>query len=124
MISRSVRLILAVVFCLQSSLAIAQCLRLATPAQHQHFPVEICTADGVVTVDLAGPADGPAQHDRQHAGFCAVCHVLPQILLPTPAEIPAPRVALIAQPSPPIQASAPLGASAPPYHPTGPPIFF
>ena len=120
-IKRSVRLILALVLCLQSGLAMAHCLRMAAPAGHQPFQVEICTADGIVLLDLADPEDGPGTHDSQHAGFCLVCHALPDVALPAPAELPAPRVTLMAMPPLPIHASAPLGARAPPYRPTGPP---
>lgn len=120
-IKRSVRLILALVLCLQSGLAMAHCLRMAAPAGHQPFHVEICTADGIVLLDLADSEDGPTHHDGPRSGFCLVCHGLPHVALPVPAELPAPRVTLIARPPLPLHASAPLGARAPPYHPTGPP---
>jgi hypothetical protein len=115
-------LILALVLCLQSGLAVAQCLRMATPAEHHPFPVAICTADGIVILDLAEPEDGQARHEGQHAGFCLVCHALPDIALPAPADIPAPPATLAARAPLPLHASAPRAARAPPYHPTGPPI--
>ncbi|MFN7309086.1 MAG: DUF2946 family protein [Alphaproteobacteria bacterium] len=118
---RPLRLILALVLCLQSGLAMAHCLRMAAPAGHQPFHVEICTVDGIVTLDLAEPGDGQGQHDGQQAGFCLVCHGLPHVALPAPTELPAPHVTLIVLPPLPLHASAPLGARAPPYEPTGPP---
>lgn len=118
---RQLRLLLALVLCLQSGLAMAHCLRMAAPAGHQPFHVEICTAEGIVTLDLAVPGEGQGQHDGQHAGFCLVCHGLPHVALPAPAELPVPHVTLIALPPLPLHASAPLGARAPPYEPTGPP---
>jgi hypothetical protein len=120
-VMRQLRLLLALALCLQSGLAMAHCLRLVASAQHQPFHVEICTPDGPVTLDLAVPEDGQDRHDSQHAGICLVCHGLPQAVLPAPAEFPAPSVALMALPPVPMHPAAPLGARAPPYHPTGPP---
>ena len=107
----------------QGSLAAAQCLRMAAAPQHAPFPVEICTAEGLVVMDLGGGGghEAPAGHD--HAGFCLACHGLPQSVLPEPASVPlraeAPAAAVFAVPP-----GAPLpGARAPPYAPRGPPAF-
>jgi hypothetical protein len=100
---------------------VAHCLRLAAPAGHHPFLVDLCTVDGVVQVDMSDPADSPAPHDAQAAGFCLSCHALPQVMLPAPIDLPAPRLAfhrIEAPPAPPVPA---LGARAPPYRPTGPP---
>jgi hypothetical protein len=119
--TRPLRLILALVLCLQGSLAMGNCLRLAAAVEHQPFQIEICTADGIVTMALADHDGGDGHHDDQHGGFCGVCHALPHVTLPQPAELPAPHVTLMVLPPLPLHASAPLGARAPPYEPTGPP---
>ncbi|WP_431282269.1 DUF2946 family protein [Humitalea sp. 24SJ18S-53] len=117
---RQFRFILALVLCLQSSLAMAHCLRLTTA--DQPFHVEICTAEGLMLIDLAEPQDGERHSDRAFAGFCLACHGLPGIALPAVAEVPAPRMTPILLPPLARQTAPPLGARAPPYHPTGPPI--
>lgn len=118
---RSLVWLFALVLCLQSSLAMAHCLRLASPVTSHGFLVEICTVDGLVTMDLAEPGDAPAGHAGQDGVFCVSCHALPNVVLPAPAELPAPRLLIVRQvalPAPPVPA---LGARAPPYRPTGPP---
>lgn len=120
---RSLTWIFALVLCLQSSLGMAHCLRLAAPAGHQPFLVDLCTVDGVIQVDMSDPADAPARHDAQVAGFCLSCHALPQVLLPAPIDLPAPRLAFLRLDAPPASPVPALGARAPPYHPTGPPSF-
>ncbi|WP_431282547.1 hypothetical protein ACQW02_24570 [Humitalea sp. 24SJ18S-53] len=113
-------ILLALALCLQSSLAMAHCLRLT--AADQPFHVEICTAEGLVLLDLAEPQDTERHQDRAFAGFCLACHGLPGIALPAVAEVPGPRMAPILLPPLPRLVAAPLGARAPPYPPTGPPI--
>jgi cytochrome c553 len=116
---RALRLVLALVLCLQSSLALAHCLRVAVPAPHQPFHVEICTPDGVITLDLADREEAPAEHE--YAGFCIACHGAAQASLPAPPELPLPTLRRLAPPPLPLHAAAPLSARAPPYKPTGPP---
>ena len=118
---RSLIWVFALVLCLQSSLAMAHCLRLAAPAGHQPFMVDLCTVDGVIQVDMSDPADAPENHAAQHGGFCLSCHALPQVLLPAPIDLPAPRIAFLREVAPPAPPVPALGARAPPYRPTGPP---
>lgn len=118
----ALRLLLALVLCVQSSLAMAHCLRLVEPAPHQPFQVEICTPDGIILVDMGGPAP---EHDHQsdHAGFCMACHGMAQAVLPTPPSLTLPGLPYTLQAPLPLHAAAPLVARAPPYRPTGPPTF-
>lgn len=107
----------------QGSMAAAQCLRMAAAPQHAPFPVEICTAEGLVVMDLGGGAEHEAPGGHDHAGFCLACHGLPQTVLPEPAAVPlrvqAPAAAAFVAPP-----AAPLpGARAPPYAQRGPPAF-
>ena len=83
-------MVFALVLCLQSGLAMAHCLRMASPAGHQAFHVEICTPEGIITVDL-GANDSPqgaSDHGEDHAGFCLACHGAPQATLPSPPGLP------------------------------------
>jgi hypothetical protein len=119
---RLLRVALALVLCLQSTLALAHCLRAVAAPAHAAFHVEICTAEGILVVDLGGAAEGgEAPAGTDHAGFCLACHGLPQLLLPQVpvATLPA------ARPAPPPFAAAralpPLGARAPPYASRAPP---
>jgi hypothetical protein len=106
----------------QSALAAAHCLRLAAAPQHSAFHVEICTADGIVLMDLGGAdQDVPAGHD--HAGFCLACHGLPQMVLAEPAGVPLPASRPTAAPRATPEALPPLGARAPPYASRAPPTF-
>lgn len=123
--TRLSRLLLALVLCLQSGLAMAQCLRMAAPTGGAGLHLEICTAEGLVTIalpgDLADGQDGKADTPASRGIFCPVCHGLPQVDLPPPVELPAPRLAAA-----PVAWLAPapvpaLGGRAPPYRPTGPP---
>ena len=118
---RLLRLLIALVLCLQSSLAAAHCLRMAGASQHKPFHVEICTADGIVVMDLGGAGDQDAPHGHDHAGFCLACPGLPQVLLPDPPAVPMPTERAIAAPQARPEARLPLGARAPPYQPRGPP---
>jgi len=120
---RHLRLLLALVLCLQSSLAAAHCLRLATPPQHAAFHVEICTAAGIVTMDLGG-ADHEAPAGHASPGFCVACHGLPKAALPEPSATPHPagRPFATARHAAPV-AAPPLGARAPPYISRAPPAF-
>jgi hypothetical protein len=118
---RLLRLLLALVLCLQSSLAAAHCLRMASAPQHKAFHVEICTADGIVVMDLGGASDQDAPHDHHQAGFCLACHGLPQVVLPEPPAVPMPAERIVAAPHARPEATLPLGARAPPYQPRGPP---
>ncbi|MBS7792323.1 hypothetical protein KTR66_20190 [Roseococcus sp. SDR] len=115
--------VLALVLCLQSGLALAHCLRMGNPAGHQPFPVEICTAEGLVKIDLGDAQDGEGERQGAPAAFCLACHGLPQITLPAPTDVAAPLVAFTARPPSAAADAAPLGARAPPYRPTGPPRF-
>lgn len=118
--SRRLLVLLALALCLQSSLALAHCLRLATPAPHRAFLVDLCTGDGVVTMDMGGPGE-EAPAGAGAAAFCLACHGPATALLPEPALVPLPAMAGTAPPAwvPP---SVPaIGARAPPYRPTGPP---
>lgn len=120
--ARLLRLLLALVLCLQSGLAAAHCLRMAGAPSHQAFHVEICTADGIVLMDLGGTdQDTPAGHD--HAGFCLACHGLPQMVLAEPTSVPLPASRPAAAPEATPEALAPLGARAPPYASRAPPAF-
>jgi hypothetical protein len=116
---RLLRLFFALVLCLQSGLAMAHCLRMASPAGHVAFHVEICTPEGIVTVDL-GADEAPVPGD-DHAGFCLTCHGAPQAALLAPPGLPLPAASLLAPPPLPRHAAAPPGARAPPDQPTGPP---
>lgn len=126
--ARLLRLLLALLLCLQSGLAAAHCLRLAAPqlpspaAQHAPFQLEICTADGLAVSDLGGTDHGaPVGHD--HAGFCLACHGLPQIVLPAPVAVPLPLARPVAAPQAAADAVPPHGARAPPYSCRAPPAF-
>jgi len=119
---RLLRLLLALVLCLQSSLAAAHCLRMASTPQHKAFHVEICTADGIVVMDLGGAGDQDAPPGHDHAGFCLACHGLPQVLLSDLPSVPMPTERAVAAPHARPEATLPLGARAPPYQPRGPPI--
>lgn len=118
---RPLRLILALVLVLQSSLALAHCLRAAPAGAHHAFLVEVCSAEGTMVVDLGGGADHGTPHDTEHGGFCPGCHGLPQLALPPPAGLVLPFLPQASLPPLPAQAALPPGARAPPYHPTGPP---
>jgi hypothetical protein len=119
---RLLRLFFALVLCLQSGLAMAHCLRMASPAGHHAFHVEICTPEGIVTVDLGAEGSGETGgHGEDHAGFCLACHGAPQATLPSPPGLPVPLATSFALPPLPLHAAAPLSARAPPYSPTGPP---
>jgi hypothetical protein len=113
------RLLLALALCLQSSLAMAHCLRLTggdTP-----FHVTICTAEGLVQVDLGG-GDAAPQGDAQHAvPPCPFCQAPAQFVLDDPPSLPLPRLVALAVEAPPALAAPPPPARAPPYRPTGPP---
>lgn len=117
------RLLLALVLCLQSSLAAAHCLRLATAPQHTAFHVEICTADGIVVMDLGGAADHQMPSGHEHSGFCVACHGLPQAVLPEPPAVPIPAERPVATRHAAPEAAPPLGARAPPYISRAPPAF-
>jgi len=120
--ARPLRLLLALVLCLQSGLAAAHCLRIAGAPPHQAFHVEICTSEGIVLMDLGGAdQDVPAGHD--HAGFCLACHGLPQMVLAEPANVPLPASRRAAAPQATPEALPPLGARAPPYASRAPPAF-
>ena len=120
--ARLLRLLLALVLCLQSGLAAAHCLRLAAAPAHKAFHVEICTSEGIVLVDLGGAGhDVPSGHD--HAGFCLACHGLPQMVLAEPTSVPLPVSRPAAAPQATPEALPPLGARAPPYASRAPPTF-
>lgn len=113
---------LALVLFGQSALAAAHCLRLAAAPQHTGFHVEICTAEGIVRMDLGGSdQDTPAGHD--HSGFCLACHGLPQMVLAEPVGVPLPASRPAAAPQAKPEARPPLGARAPPYTSRAPPAF-
>jgi hypothetical protein len=110
------RLLLAALLCLQSSLAAAHCL-LARGAHHA-FPVEICTAEGKLLLDLGGPVE---KEGAAEAGGCLACHALAQLVLPGPAVLAAPAGALPLRLMPSAEAGLPPGARAPPYASRAPP---
>ena len=121
-LGRTVRLLLALALWLQSGLAMTHCVRLAAGASgHASFPVEICTADGLVVMDMAAADDADGNAPQAHAGFCLACHGLPNAVLPEPAGVtepmPVPSAAVFIALAP----ALPLGARAPPYAPRGPP---
>ena len=120
--SRALRLILALAFCLQSGLAMAHCVRLASPTQGQSQPFRmvICTSDGLVTMDMS-EADGPDRPAQAMPDLCLACHVLPVAELPAPLEVTAPALVPVGVLADLPATLPPLGARAPPYRPTGPP---
>lgn len=118
---RALTLGLALVLCLQSGLAMAHCLRMTATLGHQPFKVEICTAEGLVALDLGGTPDGEGHGGEEHAGFCLICNGVPPLALPAPSEVAAPLVIGTVQLAGPGLSLLPLGARAPPYRPTGPP---
>lgn len=115
--------VLALVLFGQSASAAAHCLRRAAAPQPQSaFHVEICTADGIVLMDLGGAdQDAPSGHD--HAGFCLACHGLPQMVLTEPASVPLPLSRPAAAPQATPEVLPPVGARAPPYASRAPPAF-
>jgi hypothetical protein len=119
--ARLLRVLLALVLCLQSGLAAAHCLRFAAAPAHQAFHVEICTSEGIMLMDLGGTSDQDAPFGHDHAGFCLACHGLPQMVLPEPASVPLPVSGLTAAPQATPEALPPLGARAPPYASRAPP---
>lgn len=121
--ARLLRLLLALVLCLQSGLAAAHCLRLAAAPAHKAFHVEICTSEGIVLMDLGGTSDQDAPSGHDHAGFCLACHGLPQLVLAEPASVPLPVSRPAAAPQATPEALPPLGARAPPYASRAPPAF-
>jgi len=121
--ARTLRLILALTFCLQSGLAMSHCARLAVQDRQGALQLVICTSDGLVTMDMFDPdQDGRDRPQQAVSDFCIACHVLPGVDLPTPVELPAPRLILAEAPSVSRISALPRGARAPPYRPTGPPI--
>jgi hypothetical protein len=120
---RLLRVLLALVLCLQSGLAAAHCLRLAAAPAHQALHVEICTAEGIVLMDLGGTSDQDAPSGHDHAGFCLACHGLPQMVLAEPASVPLPVSRPVAAPQATPEALPPFGARAPPYISRAPPAF-
>jgi cytochrome c553 len=120
---RLLRVLLALVLCLQSGLAAAQCLRLAAAPAHKAFHVEICTSEGIVLMDLGGTSDQDAPSGHDHAGFCLACHGLPETVLPEPASVPLPVSRPVAAPRAASKATPPVGARAAPYAPRAPPTF-
>jgi hypothetical protein len=121
--ARLLRLLLALVLCLQSGLAAAHCLRFAAAPAHQALHVEICTAEGIVLMDLGGTSDQDAPFGHDHAGFCLACHGLPQLVLAEPASVPLPVSGLTAAPQATPEALPPLSARATPYASRAPPVF-
>ncbi|MGX9964146.1 DUF2946 family protein [Roseomonas sp. F4] len=122
--ARTLRLIFALVFCLQSGLAMAHCARLAVqgPAMPGALQMVICTSDGLVTMDMSDPdQDGRGTPQQAVSDFCLACHVLPSADLAPPVEVPAPRLIAVDVPGVSRSSVLPLGARAPPYRPTGPP---
>jgi hypothetical protein len=120
---RLLRVLLALVLCLQSGLATAHCLRLAAAPAHKAFHVEICTSEGIMLMDLGDTSDQDAPSGHGHAGFCLACHALPQMVLAKPASVPLPVSRLAAAPQATPEATPPLGARAPPYASRAPPAF-
>ncbi|WP_137179650.1 DUF2946 family protein [Roseomonas sp. AR75] len=113
------RLLIALALCLQSSLAMAHCLVLARASAS--FEVLICTADGLVSVDL-GHHDGTTDHDHADGPVtCPACLAPAQFVLAAPPELPLPQVLPAPVPELRIVAAPPPPARAPPYRPTGPP---
>jgi hypothetical protein len=121
--ARLLRVLLALVLCLQSGLAAAHCLRFAAAPAHQAFHVEICTSEGIMLMDLGGTSDQDAPFGHDHAGFCLACHGLPQLVLAEPASVPLPVSGLTAAPQATPEALPPLGARATPYASRAPPAF-
>ena len=104
----------------QSALAVAHCLRLAATPQPTALHVEICTADGIVLMDLGGAdQDAPAGHD--HAGFCLACHGVPQMVMSEPVGVPLRAEGVVAAEPIAREMVLDLGARAPPYSTRAPP---
>lgn len=111
--------VLAAVLLLQTLLVPALCL--AAVGGTGGLAIEICTADGLLTVRQA--ADDAAGHEEAgHGGACLVCHALPQgaalaaPALPGPAWIGLAVTAAVAESAAPPHSirGPPSGARAPP----------
>jgi hypothetical protein len=120
---RVLRVLLALVLCLQSGLAAAHCLRLAVAPAHEAFHVEVCTSEGIVLMDLGGTSDQDAPVGQDHAGFCLACHGLPQMVLTEPASVLLPVSRPVAAPRAIPEATPPPGAPGLPYASRAPPAF-
>lgn len=116
--------LLALLFCMQSSLALAHCgrLRMAMPAEAGAFLVVICTSQGLVTVDMSSPGDRDEAPQQAKSDLCLACHVMPSIDLPAPIAIATPLALPVEARFVQRHAALPSGARSPPYHPTGPPL--
>lgn len=117
--SRLLRLLVAMVLCLQSGLAMAHCLRLT--AAQEAFRLVVCTPNGLVDIDAPTDPDGPAKGKAAQAGFCLACHVLPDMVLPGPVIMALPVPLPTAGPLLAWDDAALPQTRAPPYVSTGPP---
>ena len=112
--------LIATLLLVQTVLAPALCLAHAASVG---LATVICSPDGDRTVHL-GPGGEELPAPEAHGGFCLACHALPQADLPAapmlsaPAELYSPIVWLAAG-----DTGWRPGARAPPYDPTGPPVF-
>ena len=119
---RILRLALALVLCLQASMALAHCLRnAATDGFLRAFAMERCLGSAAVAgADNAAPPE-PVDATHIAPAFCPVCHGLPHIVLPVPATAPQLHQAVAALRFFHVAPALSARAIGPPYASTGPP---
>ncbi|PHK96135.1 hypothetical protein CR162_04655 [Pseudoroseomonas rhizosphaerae] len=118
--------LLALLLIGQGLAAAVHCLRAAQPPA-QGLMVHLCTPEGLRLVRMPAGPDQPAEEEGAPGqpglgGWCPACHALPQLALPAPPLLPAPRwhLADIAPRLPEARAPRPP-ARAPPTMPRAPP---
>ncbi len=112
--------VLSAVLLLQTLLAPALCLAAAGGAGG--LAIEICTAEGLLTVRQA--ADDAAGHEEAgHGGACLVCHALPQGAALAEPALPGPAWTGVAVTAAAAESAAPPhGIRGPPSGPRAPPV--
>lgn len=104
--------VLAALLLLQTVLAPALCL--AAAGGSGGLAIEICTADGLLTLRQAAE-DAAGHEEAGHGGTCLVCHALPQGAALAQPALPGPAWIGIA-----VTAGA-AESAAPPHSIRGPP---
>jgi hypothetical protein len=120
-LSSLLRGLIALVLLVQSGMAAGHCLRLAAAAPAPGFPVAICTAEGLVVMDLGPGADHEAPAGGHEGGVCLACHGPGQALLAAPPGLKLPSILPGPDRAGPAAEAPPAGARAPPYASRAPP---
>ena len=112
-------------FCMQTTLALAHCTRLQAGSGSADAPflLVLCPAQGLTTINMSSPPDDEEAPHQAQVDWCLACHALPSVVFPAPSDLTTPL---------PLAADVSFGARharpavqprAPPYRPTGPPDF-